>query len=89
MIRLKLPELTQDRREKIVKLVHKLQEEARVGIRQIRRQFNDNVKEMEKNKEMSQDEQRAFNKEIQDLTNSYIKKVDEIGEQKEQQILQV
>ena len=89
VIRLKLPELTEERRKEIVKQVHKLQEEAKIGIRQARRQFNDTVKEAEKNKDISEDEQRTFNKDVQDITDSYISKVDEIGQQKEKQILQV
>ena len=89
VIRLKLPELTEERRKEIVKQVHKIQEETRIGIRQVRRQFNESIKEAEKKKEISEDGQRAFNDSVQEITNSYIAKVDEVGKQKEKSILEI
>ena len=89
VIRLKIPELTEDRRKKLVKNVKKIAEDARVSIRMSRRNANDTIKKALKAKEISEDEQKKFGEDIQKVTDNYIKKVDEVTSQKETDLLKV
>tara|TARA_B100001248_G_scaffold262698_1_gene261084 strand:+ start:16691 stop:17245 length:555 start_codon:yes stop_codon:yes gene_type:complete len=89
VIRLKLPELTEDRRKDIAKQCKKIVEDARVSIRMKRRDANEELKTKLKNKEISEDDHKRFTDEIQKITDSYISKIDKIGEDKEQEILKV
>lgn len=89
VIRLKVPELTEERRKDLVKSVKKIAEDARVSIRMGRRDANEIYKKALKDKEISEDEQKKYSDEIQTLTDSYIKKVDEISAQKEADLLKV
>lgn len=88
-IRLNMPPLTRERRQELVKFLHKRMEEARVAIRNIRRHSNDEIKEYEKEKLISEDEAEYGNDEIQKLTDKYISQVEEVGKQKEKEILEV
>ncbi len=89
VIRLPFQPLTEEKRRDIVKSLKKLAEETRVAIRNIRRDANEHAKKMEKDSEISEDEEKKLLKEIQDLTDDWIKKVDEVEKSKEKEILEV
>jgi len=89
VIRLNMPPLTRERRQDLVKFLHKRMEEARVAIRNIRRSANDDLKEFEKEKLISEDELERGEAEVQKLTDQYVKKVDETLGDKEKDIKQV
>ena len=88
-IRLSFPPLTEERRRELQKDISKLGEDAKVAIRNIRRDANDICKSMKKNSEMTEDEQKASEKEIQELTDKYIKTIDSITEKKQKEILEI
>ena len=88
-IRLVLPPLTEERRKDLQKQVARFGEEAKVAVRNIRRDANDLCKKMKKDSEMTEDEQKASEKDIQDLTDKFIKKIDEITERKQKEILEI
>ncbi|NEO65965.1 MAG: ribosome recycling factor [Moorea sp. SIO4G2] len=89
VVRLNIPPLTSERRKEFVKMASKFAEEGRVSIRNIRRDGVDSVRKEEKNKEISEDESRDLQEEIQKLTNKYTKKVDEVFAAKEKDIMTV
>ena len=89
IIRLVFPQLTEDRRKELKKQVSKLGEDAKVAIRNIRRDAMDKAKDMKKNGEMTEDEQKASEKAIQDLTDKYIKEIDVITASKEKEIMEI
>jgi ribosome recycling factor len=88
-IRLNMPPLTGERRQELVKFLHKRMEEARVTIRNIRRSANDDLKEFEREKMISEDEMKHGQDEVQKLTDDFIAKIDELGKAKEEEILEV
>ena len=87
VIRLKLPELTEERRKDLVKNVKKIVEDGRVAVRMARRDANDALKEALKNKAISEDENKKGSDTIQKLTDDYIKKIDQVGADKEKELL--
>jgi ribosome recycling factor len=87
VIRLAIPQLTEERRKELIKLAKKICEENKVAIRNERRDAIEKVKVDEKNKLISEDDSKRLQKEIQELTDSYIKKIDEIMALKEKEIL--
>lgn len=89
IIRLVFPQLTEDRRKELKKQVSKMGEDAKVAIRNIRRDAMDKAKDMKKNSEMTEDEQKASEKSIQDLTDKYIKEVDAVTVSKEKEIMEI
>ena len=89
VIRLVFPQPSQERRRELVKQVQKLAEETKVALRNIRRDANELCKKHKKDGEMTEDEQKASEKTIQELTDKYIKMVDSITEKKEKDIMQV
>ena len=89
IIRLVFPQLTEERRKEIKKNLQKQGEEAKVAIRNIRRDANDKSKAMKKNGEMTEDEQKQSDKTIQDLTDKYIKEIDAITADKEKEIMAI
>jgi ribosome recycling factor len=89
LIRINIPPLTEERRKQIVKVVKKRAEEARVSIRNIRREFNEALKKLEKDKDISEDELKKSLDEVQKITDDFIKKIDEKLEHKEQEIMEV
>ncbi|NOX21197.1 MAG: ribosome recycling factor [Nitrospirae bacterium] len=89
LIRLNIPPLTEERRKQLVKVVRKRAEEARVAVRNIRREINEELKKKEKNKEISEDELKRDLDEVQKITDEHIKKIDKILEAKEQEIMEV
>ena len=89
VIRLSFPELTEERRKEIVKDVKKTAEEAKVAVRNVRRDEMDEAKAKLKNKEISEDEEKALEDKIQKETDKYVAKIDEIAEKKEKEIMSV
>lgn len=88
-IRLNLPVLTEERRRELVKVVNARLEECRVAVRNIRREVIKNLRELEKEKEISEDEEKQAEDELQELTNLMIEKIEQIGERKEKEILEI
>ncbi|HOM67237.1 MAG TPA: ribosome-recycling factor, partial [Brevefilum fermentans] len=89
VIRLSLPQLTEERRRELVRMVNNRMEEARVRIRNTRRDLIRDLREFEKEGLLSEDDQARGEKELQELTDKMIKKVDEIGARKETEIMEV
>ena len=89
VIRLNIPQLTEDRRKELVKVAHHAAENARNAIRQVRRDGNETIKKMEKNKEISEDQMHDGLEDIQKLTDSYTGKVTDTVERKEKEIMEV
>lgn len=89
LIRIPLPALTEDRRKEMVKTVKKMGEETKVGIRNHRRETNEEMKALEKNKELSQDDLKKELDAVQKLTDQQIESVDKLVESKEKEILTV
>ncbi|MBS2969013.1 ribosome recycling factor [Metabacillus sp. KIGAM252] len=89
IVRIAIPALTEERRRELGKLVKKYAEEAKVGIRNIRRDANDDLKKAEKNGDMTEDELRGLSDEVQKLTDSYISKLDQIAKDKDKEIMEV
>ncbi|HET9491195.1 MAG TPA: ribosome recycling factor [Methylomirabilota bacterium] len=87
VIRLNLPPLTEERRKQLAKTVHKIAEDARIAVRNIRREANDKLKAMAKDKKVSEDEERRGHDQIQKITDKFIARVDELLKKKEQEIL--
>ena len=88
-IRLSIPALTQERRQELVKTVNKKAEEAKVAIRNLRRDGNDAVKKLEKAKEITEDESKKGQEKIQKLVDKYIKLVDTTRDAKEKEVMEV
>ncbi|MDR1885824.1 MAG: ribosome recycling factor [Synergistaceae bacterium] len=86
-IRLTLPELTRERRTELTKLVNKYAEESRVAIRNIRREVVESFKKLEKDSKISEDDLKKYQKEVQDLTDGAIKKIDGALSEKEREIM--
>jgi len=89
MVRIPIPPLTEERRKDLVKVVKKMAEDARIAVRNIRRESLEKVKEREKKKEISEDEMKRWQDRVQKETDSYVKKIDEILKAKEQEIMEV
>jgi len=89
LVRVPIPALTEERRKQLAKQVHEFAEEHRTAIRNIRRDSNERLKKMLKDKAISEDNERDGLDEVQKLTNTYIGKVDELARTKEQEIMSV
>jgi ribosome recycling factor len=89
VIRLPIPPLTEDRRKELVKLVKKLGEEGKIAVRNVRRECNDEIKKGEKDGDYSKDESKRGTKEVQDITDDYIKTIDKVIEDKEKEIMEI
>ena len=87
IVRLAMPSPTEERRKQLAKSVHKIAEESRVVVRNIRREANDRLKALAKDKKVSEDEERRSHDQIQKTTDKFITKVDELLKKKEQEIL--
>ncbi len=87
VIRLAFPQPTEERRKELAKKVEKLAEDCKVAVRNIRRDANDKAKDMKKNSEMTEDELKASEKLIQDVTDKYIKNIDEVCDTKKKEIM--
>ena len=89
LVRLVMPTLTEDRRKQLAKTVGKFAEDARVAVRNVRRDANDRLKALAKDKKVSQDDERRAHDQIQKATDRFIAKVDELAKKKEQEILAI
>ncbi|MBT9160504.1 MAG: ribosome recycling factor [Dehalococcoidia bacterium] len=88
VIRLVIPQLTEERRKELVKLVRKRVEERRIAVRNIRREALEKLREMEREKEISEDEEKRALNQLQVLTDSLIEKLDQVGKDKEIEVLE-
>jgi ribosome recycling factor len=89
LIRIPIPPLTEERRKQLAKQVHEIAEDHRTAVRNLRRDANDRLKKLLKDKAISEDAERDGLDEIQKLTNSYIGKIDDLAKSKEQELLHV
>jgi ribosome recycling factor len=89
ILRIVIPQLTEERRKDLVKLVKKESEDAKVAIRNIRRDANDDLKKLEKNGEITEDDLRGYSDDVQKLTDDHITQIDSIAKDKEKEILEV
>ena len=87
VIRLNIPSLTEERRKELIKVVHKIIEEGRVAVRNIRRDANDHLKKHEKDHELSEDNRRRAMDNIQEMTDNYIKDLNQLQDTKETEIM--
>jgi len=89
VIRLPIPPLTEERRKEMVKQIKKMGENAKIPIRNVRREGNEKAKKMEKDKEISQDDMKQITDKIQDVTDDRVKKVDVLILEKEKELMEV
>jgi ribosome recycling factor len=89
VIRIPIPALTEERRKQLAKQVNEIAEDHRTAIRNLRREANERLKKMLKDKTISEDNERDGLEEIQKLTNTYINRIDEVSKSKEHEILSV
>ena len=89
VIRINIPILTEERRKQLVKIVKKRAEESKIAIRNIRRDGNEELKKLEKEEHISEDEVKKEHEEIQKITDSFIKRIDDLLEHKENEIMEV
>lgn len=89
LIRIAIPALTEERRKELVKVVKKEAEEAKIAVRNIRRDGNEDLKKLEKNGEITEDDLRGYSDDIQKMTDQHISKIDDITKDKEKEILEV
>ncbi|MGB5985696.1 MAG: ribosome recycling factor [Desulfobacterales bacterium] len=88
LIRIAIPPLTEDRRKELVKVVHKMAEEHKIGVRNNRRDANELIKSLKKDGDISEDDAFKGQDEVQQITNDYIEKIDELTKEKEKEILE-
>lgn len=89
VIRLSFPELTEERRKELVRIIKKMGEESKIAIRSIRRDSNDTLKQLEKESEITEDELKAAEKDVQKLTDDYTQEIDIIIEEKEEEVMEL
>lgn len=89
VVRISIPPLTEERRKELTRVIGKMSEEARVEVRNIRRTSNDELKKAEKEKQFSEDDSKTLQKKIQTVTDEYIKKIDELVQKKDKEIMEV
>jgi ribosome recycling factor len=89
LIRLAIPQLTEERRREIAKQVRKRAEDARIAVRNIRRDCHENIRRLEHDHEISQDNLHRAETELQKLTDDHIKEIDKVGHEKEEEVLAV
>ena len=89
IIRITIPALTEERRKELVKVARKYSEDAKVAVRNVRRDTNDQLKKMEKEKLISEDERKKSEEDVQKLTDKYVGEIDKITSAKEKEILEI
>ncbi|WP_026893818.1 ribosome recycling factor [Clostridiisalibacter paucivorans] len=89
VIRLVIPQLTEERRKDLVKLLSKINENAKIAIRNTRRDANDKLKKMEKNGDITEDDLKKAEEQVQNLTNKYGEEIDKLTDKKEKEIMEV
>src|SRR5512137_1732977 len=88
LVRIPIPALTEERRRELVKVCSKLTEDSRVAVRNLRREANDAVKKLEKDKKITEDDSKTGTKKVQEITDEFIKKLDEVLKRKEAEVLE-
>jgi ribosome recycling factor len=89
VIKIPIPALTEERRKQLARLVKKLGEDCKVAIRNVRREGNDDIKSLEKDKKISEDELRRAQDQVQKLTDKYIAMADQVSAQKEKEVMEI
>jgi len=89
IIRLVIPQLTEERRKELIKVVKKIAENAKIAIRNCRREANEQIKKLQKNSEITEDEQEQAEEQMQKITDKYIEEIDNLLKQKEKELLEV
>lgn len=89
VIRLAFPQPTEERRKELAKKAEKFAEECKIAVRNVRRDANEKAKEMKKNGAMTEDEQKASEKQVQELTDKYVANIDKVAETKKKEIMTV
>ncbi|WP_320169358.1 ribosome recycling factor [Maridesulfovibrio sp.] len=89
LLRISIPPLTEERRKELVKIARKYTEESKIAIRNVRRDMNDTLKKLEKDKDISEDEQRKAQDNVQKITDDYVKKCDGACAEKEKEIMEI
>jgi ribosome recycling factor len=89
LIRLVIPQLNEDRRKELVKVVHKKVEEARIAVRNVRRDSLDHLRKLQHDKQITDDDERRAQERLQKITDKYVAEVDKHGHAKEQELLEV
>lgn len=89
LIRLPVPALTEERRRELVKIIKRMAEETKISVRNARRDANENLKMLEKEKEITEDERKRGEKEVQQVTDEYVENVDELVDAKEQEVMEI
>ena len=89
VLRIRIPDLTEERRKDLIKILKNIAEKNKVSIRNIRREANDDLKKLIKDKKISEDENKIFEKNIQKVTDDNILNIDKISQEKEKEIIQV
>lgn len=89
VIRLQVPYLTEERRKDLIKVLHKKNEEHKVAVRNVRRDVNDRLKDLEKKHDISEDENKRTQEQVQKLTDKYIDKIDDLAKAKEVELMEV
>ncbi len=89
LIRIAIPALTEERRKEMVKNVKRLGEDAKVAVRTVRRDANEAIKKLSKEKEISEDDAKRGEKDVQDLTDKFVAKIDEIVAKKEEEVMEI
>jgi ribosome recycling factor len=88
LIRIPIPALTEERRRELVRLCAKLTEDSRVAVRNLRRDANEVIKKLEKDKKITEDDSKTGTKKVQEMTDEYVKKLDELLRRKEAEVLE-
>ncbi|WLR46922.1 ribosome recycling factor [Halobacillus litoralis] len=89
VVRINIPALTEERRKDLAKVVGKYSEEAKVQIRNIRRDSNDRLKKLEKDGELTEDDLRSYQDDVQKVTDQHVEKIDQLAKTKEEEIMEV
>ena len=89
VIRLAFPQPTEERRKELAKKAEKFAEECKIAVRNVRRDANEKAKEMKKNGDMTEDEQKASEKQVQDLSDKYVANIDKVADAKKKEIMTV
>lgn len=89
IIRLVIPQLTEDRRKELVRIVHKKVEDGRVAIRNVRRDAHEMLRDLQREKEISEDDEKRAQEQLQKITDHFVGRADGIGSEKEQELLEV
>ena len=89
LIRISIPALTEERRKEIIKVVNKMSEDYKVAVRNERRNIIDQIKQAEKNKEITEDDRKKYENDSQKLTDTYIRKIEDLVKQKEEDLMKI